>query len=58
MNLYTLELYICKVEKSKCKKEKYTAFPHFLVWIDAHILMIETHKSILNIHIKWVSGNI
>jgi hypothetical protein len=29
MNLHTLELYICKLEKSKCKKEKYTAFPHF-----------------------------
>ncbi len=51
MNLYTLELYICKLEKSKCKKEKYTAFPHFLVWIEAHILMIEKHKSILKIHI-------
>ncbi len=29
MNLHTLELYICKLEKSKYKKEKYTAFPHF-----------------------------
>jgi hypothetical protein len=29
MNLFTLELYICKLEKSKCKKEKFTAFPLF-----------------------------
>jgi hypothetical protein len=29
MNLYSLELYICKLEKSKCKNEKYTTFPHF-----------------------------
>jgi hypothetical protein len=29
MNLYTLELYISKLEKSKRRKEKYTAFPHF-----------------------------
>ncbi len=53
MNLYILELYICKSEKSKCKKETYTAFPHFwsVDWGSYNDDTVEKHKSISKIHI-------
>ncbi len=51
MNLYNLELYICKLEKPKYKKNNILLSHIFEVWIEAHIMMIENHKSILEIHI-------
>ncbi len=49
MNLYLIELYIRKLENLNAKRKNLLLSHIFEVRIEAHVMMIEKHKSILKI---------